>query len=129
MQEMVEDIFGTEHVRNSVSQFAPEELSVVAERTAKKVQSAQDTVIKRGSPTKKEQPQGNPSGKHVKPCVAAVLVVILAMLLIPAIMSGIEKRRMVSNERRFVEMQDEYAVHNYRKAEVVKPNETVPFQN
>ncbi len=37
VQEMVEDVFGTEHVRNSVSQFAPEELSVVAEHIAHKM--------------------------------------------------------------------------------------------
>ncbi len=37
VQEMVEDIFGTEHVRNSVSQFSPEELSVVAEHVAQKI--------------------------------------------------------------------------------------------
>ena len=36
VQEMVEDVFGAEHVRNSVSQFAPEELSVIAEHMAKK---------------------------------------------------------------------------------------------
>ena len=41
VQEMVEDVFGTEHVRNSVSQFAPEELSVVAEHIAQKMQGAQ----------------------------------------------------------------------------------------
>ena len=37
VQEMVEDVFGAEHVRNSVSQFAPEELSVVAEHVAQKI--------------------------------------------------------------------------------------------
>jgi len=37
VQEMVEDVFGAEHVRNSVSQFAAEELSVVAEHVAQKV--------------------------------------------------------------------------------------------
>lgn len=41
VQEMVEDVFGTEHVRNSVSQFAPEELSVVAEHIAQKMRSTQ----------------------------------------------------------------------------------------
>jgi len=41
VQEMVEDVFGTEHVRNSVSQFAPEELSVVAEHIAQKIRGAQ----------------------------------------------------------------------------------------
>ncbi len=40
VQEMVEDMFGTEHVRDSVSQFAPEELSVVAEHIAQKMQSS-----------------------------------------------------------------------------------------
>jgi len=35
-QEVVEDIFGSEHVRDSVSGFCPEELSIVAERVAKK---------------------------------------------------------------------------------------------
>jgi serine/threonine protein kinase len=41
VQEMVEDVFGAETVRNSVSQFAPEELSVVAEHIAQKIRSAQ----------------------------------------------------------------------------------------
>jgi len=41
VQAMVEDVFGTEHVRNSVSQFAPEELSVVAEHIAQKMRGAQ----------------------------------------------------------------------------------------
>ncbi len=40
VQEMVEDVFGTEYVRNSVSQFAPEELSVIAEHIAQKVHGA-----------------------------------------------------------------------------------------
>ena len=38
VQEMVEDVFGAEHVRNSVSQFAPQELSVMAEHAAEKGQ-------------------------------------------------------------------------------------------
>jgi TM2 domain-containing membrane protein YozV len=37
VQDMVEDVFGAEHVRNSVSQFAPEELSVVAQHAAEKI--------------------------------------------------------------------------------------------
>jgi len=36
IQEMVEDLFGSEHIRDSVSHFSPEELSVVAERVAAK---------------------------------------------------------------------------------------------
>jgi len=36
VQEMVEDLFGSENIRNSVSHFSPDELSVVAERVAAK---------------------------------------------------------------------------------------------
>ena len=36
-QEMVEAVFGAEHVRQSMSVFAPEELSMVAERAARRV--------------------------------------------------------------------------------------------
>jgi len=44
VQELVEDVFGAEHVRNSVSQFAPEELSMVAEHVAQKIGRAQPKV-------------------------------------------------------------------------------------
>ena len=37
VQQLVEDVFGSEHIRNSVSQFRPESLSMVAEQVAKKV--------------------------------------------------------------------------------------------
>ncbi len=40
VQEMVEDVFGAEQIRNSVSQFAPEELSIVAAHVAEKVRGA-----------------------------------------------------------------------------------------
>src|SRR5688500_700531 len=36
IQQMVEDVFGAEHVRQSVSVFAPEDLSMIAERVAKR---------------------------------------------------------------------------------------------
>ncbi|MHC4352552.1 MAG: serine/threonine-protein kinase, partial [Planctomycetota bacterium] len=36
VQEMVEDLWGSENIRNSVSNFSPEELSVIAERVAAK---------------------------------------------------------------------------------------------
>ncbi|MBN1972305.1 MAG: protein kinase [Sedimentisphaerales bacterium] len=36
VQEMVEDLFGEENVRNSVSQFSPEELSIIAQKVAAK---------------------------------------------------------------------------------------------
>ena len=49
-QEMVEDIFGADHVRNSVSQFAPEELSVVAEHLAEKMGAEQPQAY--GAPQK-----------------------------------------------------------------------------
>jgi hypothetical protein len=41
VQEMVEDVFGTEHIRHSVSQFSPESLSIVAEKMAQKADRAQ----------------------------------------------------------------------------------------
>jgi hypothetical protein len=40
VQEMVEDVFGTEHIRHSVSQFSPESLSMVAEKVAQKANTA-----------------------------------------------------------------------------------------
>ena len=40
VQEMVEDVFGTEHIRHSVSQFSPESLSIVAEHVAQKAEAA-----------------------------------------------------------------------------------------
>ncbi|MBN1764494.1 MAG: protein kinase [Sedimentisphaerales bacterium] len=39
VQEMVEDVFGSEHVRQSVSHFSPESLSMVASRVAGKAVS------------------------------------------------------------------------------------------
>jgi len=36
VQEMVEDLFGSENIRNSVSHFSPNELSVIAEKVAAK---------------------------------------------------------------------------------------------
>ncbi|TKJ36485.1 MAG: hypothetical protein CEE38_11775 [Planctomycetes bacterium B3_Pla] len=40
VQEMVEDLFGSENIQNSVSHFSPEELSVVAEKVAAKANIA-----------------------------------------------------------------------------------------
>ena len=54
VQEMVEDVFGAEHVRNSVSQFSPESLSIVAERIAAKVKPTPP----------KTQPQEPPRKPH-----------------------------------------------------------------
>ncbi len=40
VQAMIEDVFGAETVRNSVSQFSPEELSVVARHVAERIKGA-----------------------------------------------------------------------------------------
>jgi serine/threonine protein kinase len=40
IQEMVEDLFGSENIRNSVSHFSPDELSVIAQRVAAKANIA-----------------------------------------------------------------------------------------
>lgn len=40
VQEMVEDLFGSENIRNSVSHFSPNELSVIAEKVAAKANIA-----------------------------------------------------------------------------------------
>jgi hypothetical protein len=58
VQEMVEDVFGAEHIRNSVSQFSPESLSVVARRIAAKVKPSPDP-----TPTPAHDPAGKP--RHV----------------------------------------------------------------
>lgn len=44
VQEMVEDVFGSENIRNSVSQFSPEALSVIAERVAQKVKTGEQVI-------------------------------------------------------------------------------------
>ena len=41
VQEMVEDLFGSENIRNSVSHFSPNELSVIAEKVAAKANIAE----------------------------------------------------------------------------------------
>ncbi|MCP4455112.1 MAG: protein kinase [Planctomycetes bacterium] len=41
VQAMVEDVFGTEHIRQSVSQFSPDSLSIVADHVAAKAKTAQ----------------------------------------------------------------------------------------
>jgi hypothetical protein len=42
VQEMVEDVFGSQHVQQSMSVFSPEDLSIVAERVAGRVAAEQD---------------------------------------------------------------------------------------
>lgn len=41
VQQMVEDIFGAEHIRDSVSHFSPESLSFIAQRVAEKIPGRQ----------------------------------------------------------------------------------------
>ncbi len=47
VQEMVEDLFGSENIRNSVSHFSPDELSVVAERVAAKANIVEQPRVER----------------------------------------------------------------------------------
>ena len=42
VQEMVEDAFGSEYIQNSVSQFRPEDLSMVAQKVAEKINKSKD---------------------------------------------------------------------------------------
>jgi len=50
VQEMVEDVFGAEHVRNSVSQFSPDSLSMIARKAAQKAKiSDADGAQKQGA--------------------------------------------------------------------------------
>ena len=61
VQEMVEDVFGQEHIRNSVSQFRPEDLSVIAERVAAKAQVQKPLSRRRGpQPGPRARRQGQP---------------------------------------------------------------------
>jgi len=65
VQEMVEDVFGAEHVRNSVSQFAPEELSVVAEHVAQRI-GAQQTRQAEPAPAGAEKDFSKEIGKKAE---------------------------------------------------------------
>jgi len=51
VQQLVEDVFGAEHVRNSVSQFSPEGLSVVSEQVAAKLRAVQEGATGTGGAT------------------------------------------------------------------------------
>jgi serine/threonine protein kinase len=42
-QEMVEDVFGVDHIRESVSHFAPQSLTLVAGRAARNIDSPEDS--------------------------------------------------------------------------------------
>src|SRR6476661_808355 len=60
VQEMVEAIFGAEHVRESVSVFRPEELSVAAEYVARKIPAAVAVGAGAGSGTAAPAGVGSP---------------------------------------------------------------------
>src|SRR4051812_19043974 len=64
VQEMVEAIFGAEHVRESVSVFRPEELSVAAEYVARKIPAAVGVGAGAGSGTAMPAGVGAPIGGH-----------------------------------------------------------------
>ncbi|MHC4476575.1 MAG: protein kinase domain-containing protein [Planctomycetota bacterium] len=63
VQEMVEDVFGSEHVRNSVSQFSAEDLSMVAERVAEKVKT--DQAAQAGAAAKAAEPGARDIGRRI----------------------------------------------------------------
>jgi hypothetical protein len=56
VQEMVEDLYGSENIRNSVSHFAPEELSVIAERVAAKANIANEPGVRTPRPASPDAP-------------------------------------------------------------------------
>ncbi|UCE46970.1 MAG: protein kinase, partial [Phycisphaerales bacterium] len=56
VQEMVEDLYGSENIRNSVSHFAPEELSVIAERVAAKAHIADQPGVRTPRPVTADEP-------------------------------------------------------------------------
>jgi len=61
VQEMAEDVFGPEHIRDSVSQFRPEELSVIAQHVAAKVRAqsqASEQPTRPSGPKEKDRSSG-----------------------------------------------------------------------
>ena len=72
VQEMVEDLYGSENIRNSVSHFAPEELSMIAERVAAKANIADQPGVRKRGPVTADEPTrdigrqaANEPGKNV----------------------------------------------------------------
>jgi len=63
VQEMVEDLYGSENIRNSVSHFAPEELSVIAERVAAKANIADHPGVKRPRAVTADEPTREVGGQ------------------------------------------------------------------
>jgi TM2 domain-containing membrane protein YozV len=69
VQAMVEDVFGAEHIQQSVSAFRPEELSMVAGRVAAKMGSAGDTKGQEAADEASAEGVGDQAGSavHVGP--------------------------------------------------------------
>jgi len=56
VQEMVEDLYGSENIRNSVSHFSPNELSVIAERVAAKANIGDQPGVQRPKAVSADEP-------------------------------------------------------------------------
>ena len=56
VQDMVEDLYGSENIRNSVSHFSPDELSVIAERVAAKANIGNQPGVKSPRPVAADEP-------------------------------------------------------------------------
>ncbi|MBN1125301.1 MAG: protein kinase [Sedimentisphaerales bacterium] len=68
VQEMIEDVFGSDHIRNSVSQFSPQSLSVVAEKIAiKNKPQARPTPGHADTPPPIPQPKPTAAPRNSKP--------------------------------------------------------------
>jgi len=65
VQEMVEDLYGAESIRNSVSHFAPEELSMIAERVAAKANIADQPGVRTPRPASADEPTREIGGQAV----------------------------------------------------------------
>ncbi len=67
IQEMVEDVFGAEHVRNSVSQFSPDSLSIIAAYAAGKTEKIGDSGKPASdSPSQNRKSTQIPNGNYVR---------------------------------------------------------------
>ncbi len=65
IQEMVEDVFGTEHIRNSVSHFSPDSLSIIAENIGHKIATPPDPSDNINQDKPKESPKPKLKNKPV----------------------------------------------------------------
>ncbi|MHC4700222.1 MAG: protein kinase domain-containing protein, partial [Planctomycetota bacterium] len=63
VQEMVEDLYGSENIRNSVSHFSPDELSVIAERVAAKAHIGDQPAVRKPRTVRADEPTRDIGGK------------------------------------------------------------------